>query len=309
MITSVFKKSTPINYSLIVILMVSFFFLYQVQDTSWTNSLFEIGKKIGLLLLLFGTLFLSNFIAKKNGLTKNSGFFILFYFLFLLLFPDILNNYNLILANFFVTLSMRRLISLQTLKAPKEKIFDAALWIFVASLFQFWCILFLIIVYVSIIFHVSRDYRNWLLPFIAFFTLATIFIFYVLLIDKTALGNYISMQEINLKLDYFANNYQNIAFSIYTVFVLFFTLPFVLSLTNKPLNLQASYKKIVFGALLGIIIFIISMHKSNELLIFTFLPLSVMAANMVEYMQNKLQQELVLFTTIVCSFFAFFSQL
>jgi len=138
-----------------------------------------------------------------------------------LFFPNILNNTKLLLANFFILLSLRRLVSLQTLKAPKEKIFDAALWIFVASLFHFWCILFIIIVYISIIFHVSRDYRNWLIPFIAFFATAVIFVLYDLVVDNAAVSTYLQSELMNLQLDYFTNKYQNIAFSIYAVFVVF----------------------------------------------------------------------------------------
>jgi hypothetical protein len=124
MITSIFKKSTPINYSLMGILMVLFFFLYQFHSATGANSLVVMVQKVGILIILFASLFLSNFIVKKNGLTKNSSYTILYYFLFLLFFPNILNNINLLLANFFILLSMRRLVSLQTLKAPKEKIFD-----------------------------------------------------------------------------------------------------------------------------------------------------------------------------------------
>jgi hypothetical protein len=309
MITSVFKKSTPINYSFLGIVMVSFFFIYQLQDVSWTNSIVEIGKKVGLLVILFSSLFISNFIVKKNGLTKDSTYTLLFYLLFLLFFPNILNNENLVLANFFVLLSMRRLFSLQTLKAPKEKIFDAALWIFVASLFHFWCILFIILVYISIIFHVSRDYRNWLIPFVAFFATAIIFTLYTLVIDKTAINTYLQSEVMNFQIDYFTNTAQNIAFSTYAVFVFFFVFASVFSLNNKPLNLQASYKKVLFLAVLGIILFLISINKSNEVLVFTFLPMSIMATNTVEYLQNKIQQEIILTVSIICALICFFLQL
>ena len=309
MITSIFKKSTPINYSLIGILVVLFFFLYQFQAATVVLSAKELIIKIGILALLFSSLFLSNFIVKKNGLTKDSSYTVLFYLVFSLFFPNIFNNINLLLANFFILLAMRRLVSLQTLKAPKEKIFDAALWIFVASLFQFWCVIFIILVYISIVFHVSRDYRNWLIPFVALFTTAVIFIFYSLLFDNSAIVNYLASEKMSFELDYFTNKYQNIAFSIYAVFVVFFLFPSIFSLTNKPLNLQASYKKVIFAVLLGIIIFMISSNKSSELLVFTILPMAIMATNTVEHLQNKIQQEIILFVSIACGIFCFFSQL
>lgn len=309
MITSIFKKSTPINYSLIGILVVLFFFLYQFQAATVVLSAKELIIKIGILVLLFSSLFLSNFIVKKNGLTKDSSYTVLFYLVFSLFFPNIFNNINLLLANFFILLAMRRLVSLQTLKAPKEKIFDAALWIFVASLFQFWCVIFIILVYISIVFHVSRDYRNWLIPFVALFTTAVIFIFYSLLFDNSAIVNYLASEKMSFELDYFTNKYQNIAFSIYAVFVVFFLFPSIFSLTNKPLNLQASYKKVIFAVLLGVIIFMISSNKSSELLVFTILPMAIMATNTVEHLQNKIQQEIILFVSIACGIFCFFSQL
>jgi hypothetical protein len=309
MITSVFKKSTPINYSFIGILMVFVFFTYQLQDTKWTSSLFEIAKKSALLLILFASLFISNFIVKKNALTKDSAYTIFFVLIFLMFFPNVLDNYKLIVSNFFILLAMRRLVSLQTLKAPKEKIFDASLWIFVASLFHFWAILFILLVYISIIFHVSRDYRNWLIPFVALFSSSIIFVFYALLFDKEAIDVYLQSEVINLQVDYFTNNYQNIAFSIYAVFAVFFVLPYLFTLTNKPLNLQASYKKVLLAFFIGIAIFFISANKSNEVLVYTFLPMAIMATNTVEYLQNKIQQEIILFISIICGVFCFFSQL
>jgi hypothetical protein len=204
---------------------------------------------------------------------------------------------------------MRRLVSLQTLKAPKEKIFDASLWIFVASLFHFWAILFILLVYISIIFHVSRDYRNWLIPFVALFSSSIIFVFYALLFDKEAIDVYLQSEVINLQVNYFTNNYQNIAFSIYAVFAVFFVFPYLFTLTNKPLNLQASYKKVLLAFFIGIAIFFISANKSNDVLVYTFLPMAIMATNTIEYLQNKIQQEIILFVSIICCVFCFFSQL
>jgi len=309
MITSIFKKSTPINYSLMGIMMVLFYFLYQFNCANGVNLYTQMLHKALSIVLLFAFLFLSNFIVKKNALTKNSSYTILFFFLLLLFFPNVMNNNSLLLANFFIILSMRRLVSLQTLKAPKEKIFDAALWVFVASLFHFWCILFIVVVYLSIIFHVSRDYRNWLIPFVSFFAIAVIFVLYDLVFDKTALNTYLQSNAMDFQIDYFKNKYQNLAFSTYNVFILFFIVPFIFTLTNKPLNLQASYKKVIFSALIGIIIFLISTNKSNELLIFTFLPMAIIATNTIEYLQNKFQQEIILLVSIICGFFCFFSQL
>ena len=309
MITTIFKKSTPINYSLVVVLLLFFFFLFQFSSTKSPDLHSDSNQTFGILLLLLASLFITNFIVKKNILTKKSSYTILFFFLFLLFFPSILKNSNLLVSNFFILLALRRLVSLQTLKAPKEKIFDASLWIFVASLFQFWALLFILLVYNSIFFHVSRDYRNWLLPFVAFFTTLVIFISYALLFDISIIGGYLEKAVVNFNIDYFTNSFQNLSLSIYTVFAVFFLFSSIFTLTNKPLNLQASYKKMIFAFIIGVSIYIISPNKNSDILVFTILPLSIMATNTIEYSQNNLRNEIILGVSILGAFFCFFSQL
>ncbi|MDI6045533.1 DUF6427 family protein [Flavobacterium yafengii] len=309
MITSVFRKSTPLNFSLVVILMLVFFSIYQFQEVSWANSFFLILKKMGLFCVLLASVFINDFVAKKNGLSKDSTYTIFFYFLFLLFFPSGLDNLNLVLSNFFILLALRRLISLQSLKASKEKIFDASLWIFLAALFHFWSIIFLVLVFISIIFHVSRDYRNWILPFIAFFIVVVLFMIYATIFDLNVIEYILKSVQINFEIDYFTNNYQNGALSIYATVALFFLVSMFATLSNRPQLLHTSFKKIIASFFIGVVIFLISDNKSNDLLLFTFAPLAMMATSHIEIPQEKLNQELVMYVLTACSLFAFFSQL
>lgn len=309
MITSVFKKSTIVNYILIAALLLIFFFLYQTSDLVIADSAKGLTKKATLLILLLASFFLVNFTVKKNNLTKDSSYTILFFLLFLLIFPQVFASTSLLFANFFLLLAIRRMISLQTLKSPKEKIFDASMWICIASLFHFWCILFILLVYISIFFHVSRDYRNWLLPFLAFFATAFIFMVAALAFDQSWITHIVQQTQTNFELDYFTNNYQNIALSFFVVVALYFLLSMMISLTHKPLILQASYKKMIFGFLIGVTIFLISPEKNNTTLIFSFMPLSVMCTTNIEYSQSQMYQEITLLILIVGCFLCYFTQL
>jgi Family of unknown function (DUF6427) len=309
MITTIFKKSTPINYILVAVLMIVFFLLYQFNLKTVPFSYFQMGEKLGLLFVLLSTIFVTDFVTKKNGLSKDSGYTVFFGFLYLVFFPSILNEPRLILANFFILLALRRLISLQTLKSPKEKIFDASLWIFVATLFHFWSILFVFLVFISIFFHVSRDYRNWVLPFIAFFSILIIFALSALIFDKSLISNLLSNISCNYQIDYFENNFQNIALSLYVTIAIFFLASMVMTLSHRPLILNSSYKKLFAWFFIGIIIYIISPNKNNGLLLFTFAPLAILSSSHIEYIQIKWQKEIVLFLIMLCSFFGFFSQL
>jgi len=309
MITSVFKKSTPLNYSLVVILILVFFFIFQIKDPSWVSSYFLAFQKVSLLLFILSSFFLVNFIVKKNGLSKDNGYAILFYLLFILFFPTIFNNANVIYANFFILLALRRLISLQSLKASKEKIFDASFWILIAALFQFWCVLFLILVFISIVFHASRDYRNWILPFIALLAVSIIFLLISLIFHINIIEFFQKRAVIDFNITYFKSNYENGALSIYVAVALFFVTSMLMTLSNRPQIVHSSYKKIVACFFIAALVYIISPDKSNDLLLLSIAPLTIMSASHVEYMQQKLNNEIVFYVLIACSLFTYFSQL
>lgn len=309
MITSVFRKSSPINYTIVILLTLAVFLMVQVKQGIWKASSLNLGTSVGIIVVVFASLFLSNFIVKKNGLTKNSSYSILFFVLFLMFFPSVFTNFKFLISNFFILLALRRLISLQTLKAPKEKIFDAALWVFVAGLFHFWAILFIILVYISIFFHVSRDYRNWLIPFVSLFAVAVIYTFVALVVGKHFIANLSDLPLVDFRMNYFRNINENLAISMFSVVAVYFLFSKILSLTNRPLVLQASYKKVILSFIIGVIIFIISPGKTNDLLVFTFFPLAVMATNNIEYSKNKIHQEVVLAVTVILALIGFFAQL
>ena len=309
MITSVFKKSTPINLFLVVILMLVFFFIHLFQDLTWTSSVVSILQKGGLFLIMLGSVFMANFIAKKNGLSKDSSYTILFYFLFLMFFPSVFGNTNLFLSNFFIILALRRLISLQSLKASKEKIFDASLWIILASLFHFWSILFLILVFISIILLVSRDYTNWVLPFIALLAVGILFAFFTSIFDINTLQYLENASQTNFAIDYFKNTSENIAFSIYVSVALFFVFSMFISLSHRPSMTQTSYKKVVASFFIGAIVFVVSADKSSDFLALTIAPLAILATAHLEYSQTRFKQEIAFGLVLLCSLYSFVSQL
>ena len=145
MLASVFNKSRPVNYVLIGVVLILSYFLYLLKDQSWTENYLLVAQKVGLLLLLAGALFLTNFITRRNNLSKANTYAMFIFMVFLILFPTTLVNINIIIANFFILLALRRLVSLQSLITPKEKIFDASFWIFAAVIFHFWCIRYIFV--------------------------------------------------------------------------------------------------------------------------------------------------------------------
>ena len=309
MITSLFKKSTPINFAFVFLMLLFFFLTTQFHQVGTFFSFLFLAKKTILFITILACFFTGNFIIKKNGLSKDSSFMILFYLLLLLFFPSVMNNSKLFLANFFILLALRRLFSLQTSKSQKEKIFDASLWVFVACLFHFWSILFIILVFISILFHTARDYRTWFLPFIAFFVSMVVLLFFDLVFDANNVGKLIANSVSDFEVNYFINNYQNLALSLFAPISLFFIANLGLTISNRPIILHSTYKKIIAAFFIGLLVFVFSPNKSNEILIFTFVPLAFAMTIFVETPQSKAKTELFFLAVVGCSLFAFFSQL
>jgi len=309
MIASVFSKTRPLNYIIIAILVLFCYLMYSFSSGfvlfTWKGIFFLIFD----VLLLFGICLLVNFISLKNSLTKNDNYAVLLFFIFVLFFPTIFKNKEILISNFFLLLALRRLISLKSLLSIKEKIFDASFWIFLAALFHFWSIVYIALVFVSIILHVSRDFKNWIIPFIAVFVIAILFLVTNLWMDNSLWFHLKNQSYISFDFSYFENIYQNISLSVFTSVAVLFFVSFLLNLGNKPLNMQSSFKKIIFSFLLGVGIYLFSAQKNNSCLAFTFAPLAIMGANFIENLENQLLREIVLIILLVLAFSFFWVSL
>jgi hypothetical protein len=115
MITSLFRKSTPINFAFVFLMLLFFFLTTQFHQVGTVFSFSLLAKKTMLFITIFACFFTGNFIIKKNGLSKDSAFTVLFYLLLLLFFPSVMNNFKLFLANFFI------LLALYKRQNPKKK--------------------------------------------------------------------------------------------------------------------------------------------------------------------------------------------
>jgi hypothetical protein len=309
MIASVFGKTRPFNYLTIGILLFVFFITKNVIASETNVSLGYYLQEFLLFVVVFASSFLINFIALKNELTKTNNYALLLYFVFLLFFSSYFQNKNIIIANFFLLLALRRLISLKTMVSTKEKIFDASFWILIAALFHFWSLFYIVLVFIAIMLHVSRDYRNWVVPFIALVAVTLLFFLVNSFFDNSLLSSLLSKTYISFDFYYFENIYQRLAFALFTSLSLFAFVLQIFDIPNKALNMQSSHKTILFSFLLGIGIYIISANKNNGSLAFCFGPLAIIGANFIEKMESKWLKEIMVYALVGCAVFFYVLQL
>lgn len=291
MLASIFSKTRPINYIMLTLLIVTGYSLYIGLNTSIEWTAFEVAKRGCVLLLLLMMMYISQFIVSRNRLVEDTAYVPLLFTSFLLVFPTSFENVRVIIAAYFILLALRRVLSLHSLKQSKEKLLDASLWICIASLFHFWSILYLFLLFYAIAFFGAKDYRNWIIPIVAFFGASILLSLYLLIKEESFQVWWTDRVQISFDFMYFDNVYQNIALAVFVSVSLLYAVSQSLSIKSKPYNMQNTYKKIILAFLIGVAIYVISADKSNGLLLFTFFPLAILGANYIESIPQKWRKE------------------
>lgn len=167
MISSVFGKTKPVNYILVLSFLFVCFLLVRFVQFPPEDPIQALPEQVLLIACLLFSVLAINFIVQRNQLTGPHSYAIFFFALLVLIFPQTLLSGQALLAHFFVLLALRRLISIKSLRDIKSKIFDGAFWILVSSLFLNWSVLFILLVWAHILLYEPRNFRNWLVPLAA----------------------------------------------------------------------------------------------------------------------------------------------
>lgn len=306
MLTNFFSNSKPFHFILISLLLFVGYTFYNFQISSFENDfirLIQLTFKFGLyiiLMLIFG------FVIKKNNLTQINSYALFIFICLLLLTPNVFQNSKPILSTVFILLALRRILSFNSKKNIQKKILDASLWIGIATLFYFWSILFLLVLYAALIQLASKNFKLFLIPIIGIFLVFIICTIYFLYLDNNM---------------YWYKDYKNFTsfdFSSFKLLKNFFSLFVILSMTvislvfkflnftKTPLRKKSKYWIIIFTLITGIIIVILTGQKNGVELIFTIAPISILFSNFIEALQRKWVSEMMLWFILVAPIFSYF---
>ena len=299
MIAKIFNTSNPMNFLVCSLLTVLAFVVVSVQK--YTEG-FDFSANISLFLipfLLVFSLFVIGFIIQKNHINKNDSYAILLFSIFLFLIPEVFSNLSLVVSNTLILLALRKLISLQHLTHSKQKIFDASLLISVASVFEFWLILFLLLVFASIIIHVSRDFKNWLIPFVGVLAVAVLIVLYTLLFDLTIIDNIAEKSVLDFNFGYTTETFYRFSLGIMIVSVIVLLSFQFLSLGNYLATQQNILKKIILFLVLALFIYLFSDKKNNGFLLYSIAPLSIIGSNFINSSQKEWLKDVYIYVFLV----------
>jgi len=299
MITSFFKTTKPFHFVLVSLILFFIFYYYRKDLILEDLSLVSIAQHFAIYLALIFSIAIQAFLVTKNNLTQKSSFNIVFLVLFLGITPSTLIDNNLVLSNLFIVLALRRLVSLKSNIDVKKKLFDAAFWIGIASLFYFWAILFFVLIVFAMLLYTIGHFKNWVIPFTAIIVLLICVTAYSILVSNTFfdIENYISTVSFDL------SNYNKITLIIgitviitITIWAMFF---YIKKIQNLVRAKRTSYVLILYALFIALAIVIISPEKSGSEFIFVFTPLAIISTNYLETIEDSWFAELFMWFLVI----------
>lgn len=298
MLTSFFGNSRPINF-IIVAAYLTFFYITANFSVLFSSSLGIVLQEVGLLLVLILSVFILNFISGRNELTGRNAYKSILFAGFLCMFPAALKNNDVILANLFLLLALRRILSLRSHKEIVQKIFDATFWVGVASLFYFWSILFLFVVYFGVLVHVGHRFKNWLVPLIGVLTLLSI----VTSVDLLLTDSFYTFSDWYQASSFNFNDYRQPAVLIPAAFIFALTLWasffYLVIIQKASANAKSSLFLILLCGGVAITVGVLAPTKNGSELLFFFAPLAIIVTNYFQHMDDKWFKEILFFSIVL----------
>jgi hypothetical protein len=299
MITRFFSTSKPIHLVLVSFFVFGLFLVIRFGYYSEGIDSTQILKELVLYSVTILSIFVLSFFVNKNNLTKQNSFKILFFSLFLACIPETIQHGNIIISNVFILFSIRRIISLRSNLSIKKKLFDAAFWIVLASLFYFWSILFLILVFAALIFYSIGQINNWIIPFTGILTVVLIVVCYYI-ITENSFGD-INRYVDGLSFDFSNYNKLSLIISITIIlslglWALFF---YIRKLQDKTRAYRPSFILILVALIIGSTIVILAPNKNGSEFIFLFGPLAIIMTNYIESIKETWFAEVFVWLLII----------
>lgn len=271
----------------------------RINNLEDSLDLLLILKQLGFYTIVLASLIVLNFLVSKNNLTKKNSYKLLLFSLFLIVIPITFQINTILISNLFILLALRRIISLRSNIKIKKKLFDAAFWIGIASLFYFWAILFFLLIIVALIFYSLGQIKNWIIPFIGLFTVIIIIVSFSMLIDNhfSEASNYFN----TISFDFSTYNilYLIIGITILTSLGLWSLFFYIKNLKRIIKRDRSSHILIVVVLLISAVIVLIAQNKNGSEFIFMFAPLTVIMANYLESIKEQWFAELFLWVLIL----------
>ena len=305
MITSFFKTSKPIHY-IIFLIVLTFLFVYQrIIIVNYQGNLSNTLKDVGYFLVLLASFFTLIFIFTKNNLTHNNGYAALYFCLFIALIPSCLEVNSVLISNFFILLSLRRIVSLRTNSNIKKKVLDASMWICFAAIFEPWAILFLGGLFMAMVIYSAAQIKNTVILFCGVLAVGILLTCFRLLTENTFPNFNQYLPTISLDSFAFANIIVDTTPLLFLSVVSLGIVSFIAKGFLKNRIKTPNFLVLILIIFIGIAIVFLSSSQSESApyFLFALAPSAIILANFSETTKYLWLSELVIGALFVAALF------
>ncbi|SEL84316.1 hypothetical protein SAMN04488008_10638 [Maribacter orientalis] len=309
MISSIFEKTKPINFIIVLVFLFLFYWSVQFYLLDYTFTDIEIVPSIVVLTILLFSVFVVDFVVKRNKLTGTNSFAILFFTMLFVVFPETLGDSNAVFTSFFLLLAMRRLLSIKSLKNIKLKIFDSGLWICISSIFYEWSILYLLLVVAAIYIYDPKNIRNWLVLFsVAFCFFMILYGVLVLLDEASFMKNHYDF-AINYDAIFPIKWWSSLKLSLYALLNMVLAFSTFIHLGKAGMGKVIIMRLIALSFLIGLVVNFLVTSENTSAIMITFFPSVIFIVNYLESIKKPKFLEVLLIASILVPILVFVTKL
>ena len=293
MITSIFEKTKSVNF-IILILVFTVMYLIKIILRIQNDQVFLIKDS---LLTYFGFIVLGvliNYISKKFYVTGRNHYVLFVFLVFLLYIPSVLVDYKVTWSVIALAFVFFKLLSIKNQTRIREQLLDVSLITSFSLLFNFWNVLLIGLLYSSIILFLQKKYKFLLIPIVGFLT-AQVFVYIYHVIFEINILETFSSSYFLIDFDiqnYFDSVYHNISFALVSTYFIFFLWHILFKFKKYPAEFQNHVSLFLITILFTTLIFVFSSNKSNNLMLYTMLPMSFIGANLIDSHKVRWVKEL-----------------
>lgn len=299
MLTRFFGTSKPLAIALVLIYMtLGFFYSHKdifIEPFTWLG----ISVTLGMWLLYVLTMFILSFVSQKNDLTKRSSYGVLLFAAFSLALPVALKDHAILIAGFFILIALRRIISFKSELHMERKIFDAALWILLASLAFYFSWLYVIAIYLALLFYRITVVRYLFIPLLALLSFGVIY--YSILLFQVGDPSEVSLSFQPISLDFTAyNNLQVLGAIAFFIGTLLWTIWKYLGEQRRASTGSKSRYSVILGILaVGLLVILFTTTKTGAEWYFIIPVMTIIVSNYLENTESLLFKESLLWFIIL----------
>lgn len=299
MITSIFSKSKPVNFVIVIVTIVILYFVFNFNTFEFTLS--SLVNQLSILSMAIFSVFLLDFIISKNELTAKHSYGIMILGLVYALFPETLQNSNALAANLLVLFALRRLLSLHTKREIKNKLFDAAFWISLAALFYTWAILFFLVILLALLYYWQNEIKNIIVSALGIVSVFILLLVYNILINGNYIGNNNFILEISFDFSYYNSLPKIIALTVMATLYIWSSIFYIKRKIISNKKLTPIRVLIILASLIAVSIGVIAPNKNGSEFIFLLVPFAIITASYLETLSEHLFKELFVSVLIIAS--------